>query len=105
MRQAVIFKGATRPACIMGVPIVPFVLVCGTLIMLSFIIYAPLVISVVPVVLVLRQIARDDDQRFLQLWLHFKVNVLGCRRQGHAGAALSLAPVSYRRQRGREVQA
>ena len=54
MRQAIIFKGATRPACIMGVPIIPFVLVTGALIMFSFIVYAPLAISVVPVVFVMR---------------------------------------------------
>lgn len=100
MRQAIIFKGATRPACIMGVPIIPFVLVTGALIMFSFIVYAPLAISVVPVVFVMRQITKDDDQRFLQLWLYFKVNVLGCGNKGRFGQIGSLAPVSYKRFRG-----
>ena len=29
MRTSPIFKGATRPACVMGIPIKPFVAVCG----------------------------------------------------------------------------
>ncbi len=100
MRQAVIFKGATRPACILGVPIIPFVLVTGALIMLSFIIYAPLVLSVVPVVYVMKQITKDDDQRFLQLWLFFKVNILGCGNKGRFGAIWALSPATYKRFRG-----
>lgn len=100
MRQAPIFKGATRPACIWGVPIIPFVLVTGALTMFSFIVYVPLAITIVPVILIMKQITKDDDQRFLQLWLYFRVNVLGCGNKGRFGKIGSLSPVTYKRFRG-----
>lgn len=68
--------------------------------MFSFIVYVPLALTIVPVILIMKQITKDDDQRFLQLWLYFRVNVLGCGNKGRFGKIGSLAPVSYKRFRG-----
>ena len=68
--------------------------------MFSFIVYVPLAISIVPVILIMKQITKDDDQRFLQLWLYFRVNILGCGNRGRFGKIGSLAPVIYKRFRG-----
>lgn len=43
LQRAVIFKGATRPPCILGIPIVPFIFVGGGVLILSFLIWIPLI--------------------------------------------------------------
>ncbi len=97
MKTTLIFKGATRPACFLGIPLVPFVLVGGGIIIVSFVLYVPLLITLVPVLLIMRQVTRDDDQRFRQLGLFFKVNRLGLGNPGRFGAVGSFSPASYPR--------
>ena len=73
----VIFKGATRPAMMAGVPVVPFVLVVGAhilagmwgMILLGFFVAAAIALSCVTCVLVMRYISSQDDQRLLQYML------------------------------------
>jgi type IV secretion system protein VirB3 len=97
----VIFKGATRPAMMLGVPIVPFILVTGTHILLamwslvlmstfgSFVILAAGLMNI----MVLRYISTQDDQRLSQYLLRFK-NIAG-RRTSHHWGAHSLSPIDY----------
>ena len=69
-----IFKGATRPAMMAGVPVVPFILVVGAhilagmwgMILLGFFMAAAVALSCVTCVLVMRYISSQDDQRLLQ---------------------------------------
>ena len=73
----VIFKGATRPAMMAGVPVVPFILVVGAhilagmwgMILLGFFVAAAIALSCVICVLVMRYISSQDDQRLLQYML------------------------------------
>ena len=73
----VIFKGATRPAMMAGVPVVPFILVVGAhilagmwgMIFLGFLVAAAIALSCVICVLVMRYISSQDDQRLLQYML------------------------------------
>ncbi|MBD4129969.1 Type IV secretion system protein PtlB [Xanthomonas citri pv. citri] len=59
-----LFKGCTRPAMIMGVPVVPFVIVGGSL-MLVTIWTSIFCIVLVPVaIMVMRHITKSDDQQF-----------------------------------------
>ena len=73
-----IFKGATRPAMVMGVPIVPFVLVGGAHVLIGmwilnlgglFWLFVSLSAAVVEM-LALRAISSFDEHRLDQLILH-----------------------------------
>ena len=97
----IIFKGATRPAMMLGVPIVPFIIVTGSHILLamwslvlmstfgSFVILAAGLMNI----MVLRYISTQDDQRLSQYLLRFK-NIAG-RRTSHYWGAHSLSPIDY----------
>lgn len=65
-----IFKGATRPATMWGVPTKPFVGVCF-LCMIGFAAFQTIAfVLAMPVILfILRTIAKSDDQIFRQLFL------------------------------------
>jgi type IV secretion system protein VirB3 len=73
----VIFKGATRPATMAGVPVVPFILVVGlhimagmwAVILIGFFVATGIGLSCVICVLAMRQISSQDDQRLLQYML------------------------------------
>lgn len=95
--RAPLFKGATRPACIWGIPIKPFLGCVGVFLLLAFWFWVPLMLLCAPVLFVLRKIAQEDDQRFRQLFLFFKVNVLGARNKQHWRGVSSLACTSYRK--------
>jgi type IV secretion system protein VirB3 len=73
----VIFKGATRPATMAGVPVVPFILVVGlhimvgmwAVILVGFFVATGIALSCVICVLAMRHISSQDDQRLLQYML------------------------------------
>lgn len=101
--QTPLFKGATRPACIWGIPIMPFCGCVGAFVLLAFWFWLPLLAVCPAALVVMHQIARDDDQRFRQLFLRFRVWI-GCGNRALWGSVASLAPVSYRKPKkgGRE---
>lgn len=96
-----IFKGATRPAMMAGVPIVPFILTVGIHIILAmwammFInLFVSFVILMTCVLCVfgLRYISSQDDQRLNQYLLRMK-SVAGRRNADHWGAH-SISPTDY----------
>ncbi|NRR30395.1 VirB3 family type IV secretion system protein [Oxalobacteraceae bacterium] len=96
-----IFKGATRPAMMAGVPIVPFIVVVGIHLMLAvwsmilINLFASFVILMACVlcVLLLRHISAQDDQRLNQYLLRMK-SIAGRRNAEHWGAH-SIAPTDY----------
>ena len=94
--SAPLFKGATRPACIWGIPIKPFIGVTGAIMLLSFWAWIPLMISLFPVLYIMHRIAKEDDQRFLQLFLAIKVNLIGTGNKHYWGGVNSFSPVSYK---------
>ena len=47
LNNAPIFKGATRPPCVLGIPITPFVFVAGGILIASLVIWIPLVLSLI----------------------------------------------------------
>lgn len=99
----VIFKGATRPATMAGVPVVPFILVVGlhilacmwTIILIGFFVAAAIALSCVICVLVMRYISSQDDQRLLQYMLVIR-GFPSKRNLTHWGAK-SLSPTRYSR--------
>lgn len=94
--EAPIFKGATRPACVWGIPIQPFVLSMGIFLLLAFYIWLPLLLLAFPTLFILNRIAKDDDQKFRQLFLYYRINVFGSSNKNKWGKIASFAPASYR---------
>ena len=94
--QAPLFKGATRPPCIWGIPIKPFCGCVGVFVLLAFWVYMPLLLGMPVALFVMHQIAKEDDQRYRQLFLCFKVNFLGSGNKAYWGTVSSFSPVSYK---------
>ncbi|MDP2263750.1 MAG: VirB3 family type IV secretion system protein [Hydrogenophaga sp.] len=102
MQAEVIYKGATRPAMKLGIPLVPLVVLFGSgmlLIMwggilLSWWIAAGVLLSFVPALLWMRWVTARDDQRFRQMFVALKLRLHDHnRRFWHAR---SYSPTLYR---------
>lgn len=97
-----IFKGATRPAMMAGVPIVPFVLVAGFFIMLSmwlmlFFGFVWLGVGLLCGAMSiggLRYISSQDDQKLNQYILYF-MSWPHRRRNSEFWKAHSMSPCNY----------
>ena len=100
-----IYKGATRPAVAMGVPLVPFILATAAAAMLGM--YAlilvgpwaalPVVLLYPPSMLWMRHVTKKDDQRLRQIVLRLRLGVVTATKVW--GGARSFAPVELRRAR------
>lgn len=83
MQREPIYKGATRPATKLGIPLVPLVVLFGSgmlLIMwggalLSWWIALAVVVAIVPALLWMRFVTASDDQRFRQMFLALKLRL------------------------------
>jgi type IV secretion system protein VirB3 len=102
MQTEVIYKGATRPAMKLGIPLVPLVVLFGIgmlLIMwggilLSKWIAVGVVLSFVPALLWMRWVTTRDDQRFLQIFVALKLRMHDHNRR--FWRARSYTPTLYR---------
>jgi len=65
-------KALTRPAAIMGIPLVPFVIVSGTIVLLSVYFSYYLALLLIPAWVEMKAKARTDIHYFGLLWLAFK---------------------------------
>ncbi|WP_300649054.1 VirB3 family type IV secretion system protein [Hydrogenophaga sp.] len=102
MQAEVIYKGATRPAMKLGIPLVPLVVLFGSGmlliiwggILLSWWIAAGVLLSFVPALLWMRWVTARDDQRFRQMFVALKLRLHDHnRRFWHAR---SYSPTLYR---------
>lgn len=102
MRAEVIYKGATRPAMKLGIPLVPLVLVLGTgfLLMLwgglllSGWIALGVAVAWIPALVSMRLVTAQDDQRFWQAYLALKLR--WPQRNRRFWQSRSYAPTLYR---------
>ena len=102
MQAEAIYKGATRPAMKLGIPLVPLVMLFGTGMLLIMWVGSLVTWWIVPVVLVaigpalgwMRFVTRKDDQRFRQIFVATKLwfNDRNCR----LWHSRSYAPYLYR---------
>lgn len=98
-----IFKGCTRPAMKMGIPLTPLVVVVGAALLLcvwgayifGFLAVMVVVIVLVPVLITMRNVTKKDDQRLAQLMLWCLLR-LGNRNRRFWGAT-SYSPIRYKR--------
>jgi type IV secretion system protein VirB3 len=102
MQGEAIYKGATRPAMKLGIPLVPLVVLFGTgalLVMwggalVSWWIALVVVVAIGPALLWMRFVTARDDQRFRQMFIAAKLRLHDRnRRFWHAR---SYAPTLYR---------
>jgi type IV secretion system protein VirB3 len=97
-----IYKGATRPAMKLGIPLVPLVVLFGVgmlLIMwggtlISWWIAPAVLLAFVPALLWMRLITAKDDQRFRQMYLATKLRLHNRNRR--FWRARSYSPTLYR---------
>lgn len=102
MQAEAIYKGATRPAMKLGIPLVPLVVLFGSGMLLimwggTFVSWwaaVAVVVSLVPALLWMRFVTAKDDQRFRQMFVLMKLRLNDCnRRFWHAR---SYSPTVYR---------
>ncbi len=96
-----LFKGCTRPAMQFGVPLTPLVIVGGTVILISVWTSILVATTLVPIVLVMRQITKSDDQQFRLLGLKIMYRANNKNRKFWKSSTYS--PVEFRRKNMRFV--
>lgn len=102
MQAESIYKGATRPAMKLGVPLVPLVLLIGSGMLLimwggvlvTWWIALAVVLAIGPALLWMRFVTAKDDQRFRQIFLSLKLRVRDRNRR--LWQARSYSPSLYR---------
>lgn len=102
MQAESIYKGATRPAMKLGIPLVPLVVLFGAGLLLimwggtlvSWWIALAVVIAFVPALAWMRFVTAQDDQRFRQMFVSVKLRLHD--RNGRLWNARSYAPNLYR---------
>lgn len=83
MQAETIYKGATRPAMKLGIPLVPLVMLFGSGMLLmmwggilvSWWIALGVLMSFVPTLLWMRWVTSRDDQRFRQIFIALKLRL------------------------------
>lgn len=75
-----VFKGCTRPAMLWGVPLVPFLMVGGSILIPAIwaLLASPpvgigIVLLLIPVFVTMRSVTRHDDQRLAQFALRIRM--------------------------------
>ncbi len=102
MQSEAIYKGATRPAMKLGIPLVPLVVLFGTGMLLimwggvlvSWWIALAVVVAIAPALLWMRFVTAQDDQRLRQMFVALKLRFHDRNRR--FWQASSYAPTLYR---------
>lgn len=97
-----VFKGCTRPAMLWGVPLVPFLMVGGGMLIPAIwtLLASPpfgvaILFLMIPVFVAMRVITRHDDQRLAQHAL--RVRIALCQRNRRFWGVRSYVPVRLKR--------
>lgn len=95
MHKNVLFRGCTRPAMFLGVPYMPFFIVAGTIMLLTFYIDAFILTLMLPAIFIMRQMARRDEMVFRMLGLRLQTRMRMRNLDQHEGVWV-LNPNPYR---------
>jgi type IV secretion system protein VirB3 len=94
--REIIFKGCTRPAMVLGVPIVPFIVGIGGSFLLLFVIMGiPWTILSIFLWYAMRVIVKEDDQRFRAIGIEFLTIVNNPNKK--LWGVITFQPVSFRK--------
>ena len=94
-----LFKGCTRPAMVLGVPLVPLAVVCGAVILLSVWTTIFLAMTLFPIVLTMRLIAKSDDQQFRLLGLKLLFRGVNYNHNGRFWKASAYSPIHFKKRK------
>lgn len=96
-----IFKGATRPAMMLGVPLYPLIFVCLGIMMVATWTNFLLNLLVLPAVLIMRAIVSQDDQKFRSIgfYLQFRLVHFDRNRKAWKGSSYSPIPRAQRQRK------
>lgn len=90
-----LFKGCTRPAMLFGVPLVPLAVVGGVVVLISVWTTILFALTLIPIVITMRIIAKSDDQQFRLLGLKFVFRVINRNRNGRFWKASAYSPIAF----------
>ena len=94
-----LFKGCTRPAMVMGVPLVPLAVVSGAVILVSVWTTIFVVFLLPVVVLVMRQVTKHDDQMFRLLGLKILFRLVHYNHNRRFWKASAYAPTQFQKRK------
>lgn len=94
-----LFKGCTRPAMFLGVPVTPLVVVTLPIILVSVWINILISLLIVPAIAVMHLIAREDDQQFRLLWLQCQFRCKYFFGNGRFWGASAYSPMAFKKMR------
>ena len=97
--QDPIFKGCTRPAMIVGVPIIPFTIVFMVVMLISFWTTILLAVMLIPITLVMREITKTDDQQFRLLWIKIVCRYLHYNHNYSFWKASTYSPIAFQKRK------
>lgn len=92
-----LFGGATRPAMILGIPLVPAMCAAALIVWAGVVFHMGIWLAVFPVGMVMRAMAKKDDQTFRQLWLRFYCRVIRRNWNARFWKASSYSPLPRKR--------
>jgi type IV secretion system protein VirB3 len=91
-----VFKGCTRPAMFMGVPVTPLVLTFIAMFTIAALARNMfLLLLFVPIVVVMRLIVRNDDQKFRLLYLNARFRLSA--RNAKFWGAHAFNPIAFKK--------
>ena len=97
MHKNALFRGCTRPPMFMGVPYVPFFIGAGSGLLLAMYTNMLYLLTIPPVIMIMRQMARRDEMIFRLLGLRLQVRLRMRNLQQHEGMWV-FTPNNYREQ-------
>jgi len=92
-----IFKGCTRPAMMLGVPLTPLVIAVGAAVLIGTYTNMLLMLLLGPVVLVMRAVVATDDQRFRSIGLFLQFRFIHLDRNRGLWKASSYSPITFKK--------
>jgi type IV secretion system protein VirB3 len=94
-----LFKGCTRPAMYLGVPLVPLVVVTVIVILISVWTTLFVALTLIPIVIVMRQIAKSDDQQFRLLGLKLLFRGVHYNHNAKFWRASTYSPFAFKKRK------
>lgn len=97
--QDTVFKGCTRPAMVMGVPVTPFAIVGGAVVLISIWTTILFMLMMVPVIFIMRLIVQHDDQQFRLLGLRMLFRIIHPNKNARFWQSSAYSPLKFTRRK------
>lgn len=97
--QDTVFKGCTRPAMVMGVPVTPFAIVGGAVVLISIWTSILFMVMMVPIIFIMRLIVQHDDQQFRLLGLRMLFRIIHPNKNARFWRCSAYSPLKFTRRK------